>query len=264
MRILLVVLFNAWLATTAMAQGKIVGIGVSLSADGQTGELKIAKVIPAGPAEKAGLKAGWVLRKVGDSDVAGKKMTEVVALIRGPVGSKVKLELLNPQDKRTQSFEIAREEIVLAAPAQAKRGDAAAPLKIKEWVKGGPADPLDGKNIYVVEFWATWCPPCRVSIPHLTELQKRFKDKGVVFIGISDEAPATVKPFVAKMGERMNYLVACDDDRQTFGPYMEAFRHDGIPTAFVVDKSGKVVWDGHPMGGLEQAIESVLAGQKPQ
>jgi thiol-disulfide isomerase/thioredoxin len=166
--------------------------------------------------------------------------------------------------KAVKNADVAREEIVLAAAGKAKRGDAAAPLKIKEWIKGQPVDVKDGKNIYVVEFWATWCPPCRVSIPHLTQLQKRFKDKGVVVVGISDEPAPTVKPFVKKMAEQMDYLVACDDNRQTFARYMEAYGHDGIPTAFIVDKKGKVVWDGHPMGGLDKAIEAVLKDAQPQ
>ena len=80
-----------------------------------------------------------------------------------------------------------------------KIGDPAAPLKIKEWVKGKEVNVLDGKNLYVVEFWATWCGPCKVSIPHLTEMQKKFKDRGVVFVGISDEAVDKVKPFVENM-----------------------------------------------------------------
>jgi thiol-disulfide isomerase/thioredoxin len=247
-----------------LAEESIVGIGVSLGTDNKTGDLKIAQVIPGGPAAGAGVKAGLLLRKIDDQDVTGKKMTECIPLIRGPIGSKVKLELLDPAENKTRQFEITRDRIVVTAPKKAERGDAAAPLKIAQWIKGGPLDPTDGKNVYVVEFWATWCPPCRVSIPHLTELQKVFKDKGVVFIGISDEPPGTVKPFVTKMGANMDYVVACDDDHQTFTAYMQAYQHNGIPTAFVVDKNGKVVWDGHPMAGLDKAIEAVLAGNKPQ
>jgi thiol-disulfide isomerase/thioredoxin len=71
-----------------------------------------------------------------------------------------------------------------------------------------------GKQTYVVEFWATWCGPCRVSIPHLTELQKKFKTQGVTFIGVSDETEDKVKPFVDKMGDKMDYTVAVDDERR--------------------------------------------------
>jgi thiol-disulfide isomerase/thioredoxin len=143
----------------------------------------------------------------------------------------------------------------------AKIGDAAAPLVIKEWVKGGPADVTDGKNVYVVEFWATWCPPCRKSIPHLTDLQKQFKDKAVVVIGISDETPDKVKPFLKEQGDKMDYTVAVDDERKSSKAYMEAFGQAGIPHAFIVGKDGKVIWHGHPMDGLDKALEEIVAGK---
>ncbi|MBK9137667.1 MAG: redoxin domain-containing protein [Verrucomicrobia bacterium] len=145
----------------------------------------------------------------------------------------------------------------------AELGDPAAPLTIAEWVKGGPVNLADGKGktIHVVEFWATWCPPCRTSIPHLTEMQKRFKDKGVVFIGITDEKASVVKPFVEKMGDKMDYVVAIDRDRKTSTGYMKAYGINGIPHAFIVDKDGKVAWQGHPMDGLDRAIEEILAGK---
>jgi thiol-disulfide isomerase/thioredoxin len=143
----------------------------------------------------------------------------------------------------------------------ARLGDAAAPLTIKDWVKGKPVDVKDGKNIYVVEFWATWCGPCKVSIPHLTEMQKKFKGKGVIFIGVSDEEAAKVKPFVETMGQKMDYTVACDHDRKSTAGYMEAYGQGGIPTAFIVGKNGKVLWFGHPMGDLEKTLEEILAGK---
>lgn len=150
---------------------------------------------------------------------------------------------------------------LFACTALADRvGDPAAPLKIKEWVKKKAVDVLDGKNVYVVEFWATWCGPCKVSIPHLTELQQRFKDKGVVVIGISDEGVDKVKPFVEKMGDQMDYTVACDDARQSSDGYMKAYGQGGIPHAFIVGKQGKVIWHGHPMDGLDQALEKILDG----
>jgi thiol-disulfide isomerase/thioredoxin len=149
------------------------------------------------------------------------------------------------------------------APWAADLGDPAAPLTIAEWVKGGPVNLADGqgKKIHVVEFWATWCPPCRTSIPHLTEMQKRFKEKGVVFVGVTDEKASVVKPFVEKMGDKMDYVVAIDKDRKTAAGYMKAYGVNGIPHAFVVDKDGKVAWQGHPMDGLDKAIEEILAGK---
>ena len=129
---------------------------------------------------------------------------------------------------------------VLAAltglPAGAARlGDAAAPLAIKEWIKGKPVEVKDGKNIYVVEFWATWCLPCKFSIPHLTDLQQKLKDKGVVFVGISSEPAEKVKPFVQQMGTNMDYTVAIDtEDNRSRRGYTVAYWQQSIPVCFIV------------------------------
>ncbi len=150
--------------------------------------------------------------------------------------------------------------VLLPAVRAAELGMQAPPLKVSRWIKGGPVDLSAGRgtNVYVVEFWATWCGPCKVSIPHLTELQGKFKDRGVAIIGISDEEPEVVDAFVHKLGEKMNYAVAVDDGEKTGNAYMRAFEIDGIPHAFVIDKAGRIAWQGHPMEGLEEAIEDIL------
>ena len=142
-------------------------------------------------------------------------------------------------------------------------GDPAPPISVKQWIKGGPVDLAagKGKNVYVIEFWATWCPPCREAIPHMTELQKKYKDRGVIFAGLTDEAPSLVKTFVEKMGAKMEYAVGIDDRERIFKTYMEPFDQDGIPHAFIIDKEGRLVWHGHPMGSLEKALEEVLSGK---
>lgn len=149
--------------------------------------------------------------------------------------------------------------VFLASPAWAlKLGDKAPPVKAKIWLNGdavNPAEP-DGQTIYVVEFWATWCPPCRKSIPHLNQLQAKLKDQSVVIIGVTNEAEEKVRPFAEKM--KMAYRVAIDPKRETYGPYMKEVR--GIPHAFVVDPQGLIVWAGHPMDGLDEALDQILAG----
>jgi thiol-disulfide isomerase/thioredoxin len=153
--------------------------------------------------------------------------------------------------------------VATAAPVvPTKLGDTAYPLTGLSWVKGGPVTLTPGK-VYVVEFWATWCPPCLTSIPHLTELQKKYADQGVVFVGVSNEKLPTVKPFVTRMGGKMDYNVAIDTNGAVVNGYMVAFGQNGIPTAFVVDANGKVVWYGHPAypkDSLDEVIGEVVAG----
>jgi thiol-disulfide isomerase/thioredoxin len=143
----------------------------------------------------------------------------------------------------------------------AELGEPAAPLDIAEWVKGDAVDlaAVKGKKIVVVEFWATWCGPCRTSIPHLTELQKKFKDRGVIFVGVSDETPSKVRPFVDNMGDQMDYTVAVDRNRKTSAGYMGAYGVNGIPHAFIVDKEGRVAWHGHPMAAMDKVLDRLAA-----
>lgn len=145
----------------------------------------------------------------------------------------------------------------------AELGMLAPPLKISKWIKGAPVDLAAGKgtNIFVVEFWATWCGPCRITIPRLSEYQRRFKDQGVVIVGISTETAAEVVPFVNRQGDTMDYVVGLDDAQATAQAYMGAFGVPGIPHAFVVDQQGRIVWHGNPLEGLDQVLQAIVEGR---
>jgi thiol-disulfide isomerase/thioredoxin len=139
-------------------------------------------------------------------------------------------------------------------------GDPAERLKIVEWIQGDPVDiTASNDQVIVLEFWATWCAPCRVSIPHLTKLQAKYKN-ALQIIGVTDEDAEIVRPFLKRMGDQMQYTVARDADRSTYAAYMEAFGQRGIPTAFVIGLDRKILWVGHPMDGLEEALESIFSG----
>ena len=101
----------------------------------------------------------------------------------------------------------------LAAAASLKVGDPAPKLAPGKWVQGDPVKEFQKGKAYIVEFWATWCPPCRASIPHLNETYNKFKDKGLIVIGQDcwEKDDSLVAPFVEKMGDKMTYRVALDD-----------------------------------------------------
>jgi len=136
-------------------------------------------------------------------------------------------------------------------------GEPAPEISVADWLNAPPLSlaRLRGK-VVVVEFWATWCGPCRTTIPHLVGLHEKYRAKGVVIMGLTDEPKSRVEAFARQMG--MTYAVGCGS------PSSGTYGVRGIPHAFVVDVAGRVVWRGHPAGiGLEKAIEEQLRTNPP-
>ncbi|MBS1660291.1 MAG: TlpA family protein disulfide reductase [Bacteroidetes bacterium] len=142
-------------------------------------------------------------------------------------------------------------------------GDPVPPLRISEWVKGAPVEQFKKGNIYILEFWATWCVPCKAAMPHLSALARAYRDK-VTIIGVDcyENNPRVlkkVKPFVDSMGTRMDYTVARGDSNFIYARWFEASgeARSGIPISFVVDAEGRLAWVGHPQG-LEKVIAALV------
>jgi thiol-disulfide isomerase/thioredoxin len=154
-------------------------------------------------------------------------------------------------------------------------GSKAPELEIEHWISNGEGKFPQVKQfqtgkIYVIEFWATWCPPCIAAIPHISKLQEKFVEKGVQIISVSDEDLETVRKFLerpvsGKEGEEAktfadvtkNYCLTTDPDSSVSDSYLIAAGEDGIPTAFVVGKTGLIEWIGHPME-LDEVLEQIV------
>jgi len=161
--------------------------------------------------------------------------------------------------------------VVALADPSVKPGVAAPALKVARWMKGTPLKSFEKGKVYVVEFWATWCGPCKQSIPHLTELAKKYKGKAT-FTGVSVYEKSQglgdfknygdkVEAFVKEWGDKMNYNVCWSGDEAPMEKnWMEAAGQGGIPTAFVVDQTGTIAWIGHPMMGLDEVVGQVING----
>lgn len=149
-----------------------------------------------------------------------------------------------------------------------RMGDPAPELKVA-WLKGTPVEGFDKDKVYVVEFWATWCGPCKAAMPHLSELAKQYNGK-VTFIGVDvwekgfesksyDSFMPMLKEFVAGMGEKMAYNIAMDNNELYMAnSWMKASGQGGIPATFLI-KEKKIIWIGHPMK-LDKVLEEVFAG----
>jgi len=107
---------------------------------------------------------------------------------------------------------------------------------------------LRGK-VVVVNFWATWCPPCRREMPDLETLYKQFKDQGLVILAISDEDADKVRPFIAE--QKVTYPILLDPGRKV----NDLFQVEGIPKTFVYDRSGKLVAQSIDMRTRRQFLE---------
>jgi len=149
--------------------------------------------------------------------------------------------------------------LVFVRSPMATPAEPASEISSLKFIKGDPITLAQAKGkVVVLEFWATWCPPCRSSIPHLTEIAHRFND--LIVIGITSEPEQKAKPFVDQMGSQMDYRVAIDEQGDVNNNYMAKYKQSGIPCAFVIDKQSRVVFVGHPMDGtFEQAIRKAIS-----
>jgi hypothetical protein len=150
------------------------------------------------------------------------------------------------------------------APGSARGGligESAAPLAVKEWIKGKPVEIERGTNIYVVQIWAASSSSSFPSLTNLNHLQKVYRHKGVVAVGVSDEPSEIIKAFFKTNTITLDYSIGADDRRKTSLSYMMSVRQQGVPYAFVVGTNGVLLWHGHPLDGLDEALDRITSGR---
>jgi thiol-disulfide isomerase/thioredoxin len=141
-----------------------------------------------------------------------------------------------------------------------KVGDAAPMIQVDKTIQGEL--PKDGQP-YVLEFWATWCGPCKKSIPHLNDLHNRLQTKGMVILGISDESEDKVKRYVKQKGKGMSYPIAiCKKDKGVQRSFFKAAGRKGIPSAFIVGADRRIKWIGNPLDPqFDKVVVAVTSGR---
>jgi len=115
-------------------------------------------------------------------------------------------------------------------------------------------------NIVVLDFWATWCQPCRMSIPELVKLQDAYKDKGLVILGISVDSADTKNAYLSSFKEKfkINYPIIRADEK-TARKYLGG-SEVSIPTLFIINRDGMVVemHSGYSPGAVEKSLKKIL------
>src|SRR5260370_35947666 len=104
-------------------------------------------------------------------------------------------------------------------------------------------------QVVLVNFWATWCPPCRTEMPDLESIYKRFTKYGLIVLAITDEEAGKVKPFVTEYG--VSYPIVLDPDKSVHRQYTI----EGLPRSFVYDRDGKLVARAIDMRTKKQFLE---------
>jgi len=140
-------------------------------------------------------------------------------------------------------------------------GDPAPPMQVREWMKGAPVQEFQKDSIYVLEFWATWCVPCKAAMPGLSALANKYKGKVIVIgVDILEQKKTTlkkIKTFVDSMGTQMDYRVAVGDSNYMEKGWFDAAGERGIPHSFVVNGEGKLAWIGYPYK-LEEVLPAII------
>lgn len=198
------------------------------------------------------------------------------AVQAGPDGNISDIVSVEPVRTADEARQLLEEEREFLPKLTLKIGDKAPALSIAKWVKGESVTQFEEGHIYVVEFWATWCGPCIRMFPHLSELQAEHAD-AVTVMGVNiwdrpksretgeytqtmQEMVDRVTEFVKEQGERMSYSVAIEETDKMAEAWMRAAGQNGIPAAFIVDRSGTVTWIGHP-AAMDDPLERIIAGE---
>lgn len=132
------------------------------------------------------------------------------------------------------------------------------PLNVEGWLNVDRPlrdESLRGQ-VVLVDNWASWCGPCRAKMPALVEFNKKFRDQGLVVIGLTPESGQ-------ELGDVESYVESVEglDWPIGFGANLpiDLMGVTAFPTLILFDKSGTSVWAGHGMGGLEEAVVKALA-----
>jgi thiol-disulfide isomerase/thioredoxin len=153
-------------------------------------------------------------------------------------------------------------------------GDPAPKIQVSEWVKGTRISEFRKGDVYVIDYWSTWCSPCIAAMPHMTDLQKRYARDRVHVIGLTSldkygNSKKAVREFVSKHQEKMGYAVAIDQTAEKAyqgvfqgrmaWSYLAAAKADFIPSVFIIDREGRLAYVGLP-DQAEETIKKIVEG----
>jgi peroxiredoxin len=213
------------------------------------------RALPAGPARLGLIRSLSNVATEGDlgkEALGGVAITLAAAMRENPAGA--------GGDDYLGLAKLVRYEH-LEVPSDASLEAALALLALREQIQqenGFTVTGMDGKTyslaglkgrIVLLNFWATWCPPCRKEMPDMEKLYRSYEAKGLTVVAVSDENRATVEQFLAK--NHYSFPVALDPDRKVNA----SFDVEGIPKSFIFDREGRLAAQAIDMRTESQFME---------
>jgi len=223
-------------------------LGVALEDANDGSGAEIRRVIPGAPADRAQLRRGQVITAV--QDVPARSADEVISLVSAqPAGVQIRISL---RDGSNLDVELDARPADLGEIAQRLVGRPI-PHVLVEDVRTGGLIPLHASTgtVTLIEFWATWCGPCHMSIPGMRAIRAHYGAEELRIIAVTDEDADTVLPFIVEA--QLSYDVALDlNDDANAAMWVPA-----LPTWFLVDADGTILAVESGMGGLTRLVRPI-------
>jgi thiol-disulfide isomerase/thioredoxin len=241
------------------------GVGMDAEPPGEPASpgVRVSHVVRGSPADKAGLREGDRIVRVAATPVArGPDVVRAVATFAvGDAADVGFVRMGKPQTARVTFTALPSQDDMIRMDLV---GTFAPTWKDVESVSGTfpPSIASMRGRVVLLDFWATWCGPCRIVIPKLSALQARYGAQGLSVLGLSTEEPEEVAVFTQKAG--MRYAVASDKHSETTRSYGVM----SLPTLVIIDKRGVVRdvaigYDSSEDARLDASVRALLAEQAP-